>query len=206
MIELIVVIGIFVILSAILLVKFPVLGMQTRVNAAASEIIKQAKETMVNSVAVKELRTGIFPSYGIYFDTGTPNRFVIYADCVADDNADGTINNLDTFTYNPAATNCGGANGFVKNVDLDSRMKIKELRMISQGVTTLTNKAYVSFLRPEPSIWIANAAGTILDSGRLEVVVGDVSGIYEKRIAFWTTGGFEIIAGVIDENSFIIVP
>ena len=108
LIELIVVTSIIIVFSAILLTRLPVLSATAQLNKGVNDLVQVGLNTYSDSVSVKQFRSGIYPSYGIFLDTAFPRRILVFADCVADDNGDGILNDLDLFTYRPSALDCDG--------------------------------------------------------------------------------------------------
>lgn len=192
LIELIVVVGIIGIIASVVLVNVTSLGLQARVNAAANQILDVMKEARHDSVTIKEFKSNLFPSYGVYFDISTPRKIVVYADCVADDNKDNFLDNKDIFLFNPSATDCNGGNGFVKEINLDSNVRISEIRSISFGFTKTEPKLYLEFVRPEPTVWITLLDDTLLPAGKIEMDITDIQNKFKKTIIFWSSGQFAI--------------
>ncbi|OHA12894.1 MAG: hypothetical protein A2909_02110 [Candidatus Tagabacteria bacterium RIFCSPLOWO2_01_FULL_39_11] len=193
-IELLVVISVITIISAIILVSVSTLGIKTKVDVAVNLIFDAMKEARHNSVSIKEFNSNLFPSYGVYLDQTAPRRIIIYADCVVDDDNNNYIDDNDNFDYNQA--NCAGSN-FVKQIDLDSQVAIKEMRTLScvtgVCVTTVEQKIYLEYVRPEPLVWITRDDGfsrSLLEPGKIEIDLEDTSGKFQKKIIIWSTGQF----------------
>ena len=201
MIEVVISAGIIVLMSALILASIPTLRRQTKTNDAASTILVAAQDVREKSVATKKFfTTDKFPSYGAYFDTaaGSNKRVILYADCVDDDTGDGTLNNSDTFAYDPSSNACGAPspNGLVETRVLDPQVSIQQLRLIGP-VTTNVQRAYIEFVPPQPSIWISgwNPPGTVvtpLDYGELEITVQDDQSGNTRKVHLWTSGNMNI--------------
>lgn len=190
--ELLVVVGIIGLIASVVLINVTSLGLQARVNAAANQILDVMKETRHDSITVKEFKSNLFPSYGVYFDISTPRKVVVYADCLADDNKDNFLDDKDIFLFNPSSTDCNGENGFVKEINLDSKVKISEIRSISFGSTKTEPKIHLEFVRPEPIIWVTLSDDTLLAAGKIEMDVTDIQNKFKKTIIFWSSGQFAI--------------
>ncbi len=187
--EMIVVIGIIVVITLSVSINFSSFGAGTKTSAISEDTLTLIKETRQRSLAVKELgTTGLFPNYGLYFDTATPSQIIIYADCLSDDNGDEKLNNNDNFTYSAAGTNCAGGNGFVKTFTLQSPIQVRALRV--SGAASPSGKLYIEFVRPEPTVWIstANGAANVLENGTAEVDIGDSGGKFKKTLTFGNNG------------------
>jgi hypothetical protein len=136
----------------------------------------------------------------------------LYADCTADDNNDGVFDQNDRFTYTgstlypglssscPASSvSCPAcqSSGLIENRTLLYGAKITALRVYNSAGTLLLSpsRANVGYFRPEPTIWIAFinvSAQQVLDVGRLDIEITDVSGTIKKIISIGTTGRITI--------------
>ena len=190
--EMIVVVGIMGMVATIILTNIPGVTTSVRVNSAASTIMSTIKEVRHKSTSVKEFKSSLFPSYGVYFDMNEPQKIVVYADCIIDDNNDGIINDNDTFIYIPTALDCNGESGFVEEIFLGSHVRINEIRSISEGSTVVETRMYLEYVRPEPSVWISESNGIILPVGKMELDLTDTAGRITKTISFWSTGQISI--------------
>lgn len=196
--EILVVVGITTLMSALILARLPVLRMQTRVNTTAADIQRIIREARRRSTSIVEFRagSGMYPSYGVSFDSASPSQIILYADCVIDDNADGTIDSNDNFTFNPDPPyNCLGTNGLVQTVLLGTGVTIKAMRtFVSDPMSgTAQTKGAVEYLRPEPSIWISYGSGTLIGLGGLAIDIADATNTYKKTVVIWITGNIEIL-------------
>lgn len=197
LIELVVVIGIVSLISTIILIRFPALRLQTRVNVTAQKIVNSVREARRRSTSIVEFSpgTGLYPSYGIFFDTSSPTQIILYADCIFDDSGDGIIDNNDNFTYNSSSTSCNGTNGHVQTIPLESGVKITAMRTFTSNPIAGMNetKGAVEYLRPEPSIWVSDSTGTLIGVGGLAIDVADQNNTWKKTVVIWITGDVEIL-------------
>ena len=202
-IELVIVIGIVVTISLVMLTRLQALGTDARVKASADLVLNTLRDARNRSSSIREYAPGSnrFPTYGVYFDMATPQQIILYADCKIDDNGDGKIDDLDDFTYNPSSTNCAPdspANGLVQTIALDPGVRIKAIRKkdTATGPAVSQSRAYVEYLRPEPSIWISVAdpppTPTVLGVGLIEIDIGDASDAFQKTIVVWTSSNIQI--------------
>lgn len=204
LIEIIIVIGIAVIITTITLASLPALNAQSRTKAGAETALRTVRDARNRSVAIAEFPIGAatpsFPSYGAFFTITSPQQITLYADCKLDDTGNNVIDHNDDFRF--ATSVCpdppGPATGLVENILLDSRVKIKEIRRIVPGATTITQQtAHVEFLRPEPSSWISTEGSPapptiLLPLGRIEIDITDTNDTFTKTIVIWTTGHMEV--------------
>lgn len=198
LVELIVTIVILVFMVTVVLANTHNLGLNARVKASANLIVDTLKDTRSKSISVRQFNNASFPSYGVHLETANPRTITVYADCVADDNADGTINNLDTFRFISSSTQCGGTkpNGLDQQISLDANTRITAISATYPvgGVDVTTSESVVDleFLRPEPTIWISRGAGILIPVGKVEITVKDNGGKYQRKITFYSSGQFSI--------------
>ena len=192
LIEMVVVVAIIALMSGLILTRIPALRSQTAVNASVDTLLQTARDARLKSSTVEQLEaTGDFPAYGVYFDLSTPQQIVIYADCTIDDNKDGSLNQLDKFYYQ--ASECGGSS-VKKTTLLQAFTKISAIRTVSTSGSISDTKAYMEYVRPDPTIWLSdvnavNAANpNLLPYGHIEIDVSDMNGKFTKTIEFWTSG------------------
>lgn len=86
-IELVVTISVFVIVSTVLLANYGSFSSRSILDNLAHEIALTIREAQIYGISVQEFGSGsgIFPSYGINFRSVTPTSFVLYADTNDDD-------------------------------------------------------------------------------------------------------------------------
>jgi prepilin-type N-terminal cleavage/methylation domain-containing protein len=206
LLELLMVVAIMSIIAAVTLVRTDLLQSDAEINSAGQQIINMAKRARQQSISVSEYE-GIFPSYGLYFDTSEPNQFIIYANCIPDDNGDGKVDHDDNFGYNDlghsdchnAINDAGGSSpgpttaATVEVVELENRAKIKNIEIKIKNETPVSGLESVSvnYLRPEPTVWIAPIpqVGTekIVPVGYVKITIMDKAERYEKDIYFYTS-------------------
>ena len=195
--EILIVVGIIAVMSSLILARIPVLRMQTRVGTTAANIQRVIREAQRRSTSIVEFRagSGVYPSYGVFFDSANPAQIILYADCVIDDNPDGTVNNNDNFTFNQSSTNCVGTNGLIETVPFEAGLVIRAMRVFTVNPMSGTAQARVTveYLRPEPSIWISDQNGTVIGIVGVAIDISDTAGTYKKTIVIWITGNIEIL-------------
>lgn len=213
-VELLVVISIIGLISAITLANTGILSSNAKATAAANTIYDTMKKARHDSVAVRELNGNLFPSYGVEFNMSNPEKIIVYADCLINDKDDPSdvdppiINQRDEFWNDTSINTCAGSGDadFVEEVLLPYNAKIKEIRSIAPAFpaappVTLDiparnqteTEVYMEFVRPEPTIWITlGADGPLLKAGRVEIDVVDAAERSKKTIIFHSTGQFEI--------------
>jgi len=200
LVEMLVAIAIITIMVMLVLLNTNRTGSYEKVNAAANLIVDTTKETRSKAISVEQLATDVYPSYGVHMDKGA-SQIIVFADCIADDNADGTVNNLDTFSFSNSSNQCAPAspsNGLVKTETFPVGTKISAIRSFypqtANGalISHTESKVDILFLRPEPTIWITLASGLLLPVGRIEVDVTDSANRYLRTVTFYSTGEFSL--------------
>jgi len=87
LIELIVVVGIFVIITTVLLVNYTKFNSDIVLQNVAHHIALSVRQAQTYGLSVKGFGTGagaVFPGYGIYFNTTLPREFYLFADTDGD--------------------------------------------------------------------------------------------------------------------------
>lgn len=200
--ELIVVVAIIVLIASVILSRGQ--SSNAKARAATVTVLDTLKDVRQRSLSVRQFYTSdLFPNYGLGLDIGEPTNLRIYADCKADDNNDDLFDSTDRFTYDTSAqyplpkADCPPPqpSGFIEDKSFPSGAKIFAIRVYNSSGTEITpapSRAYVSYFRPEPTVWIAWLDGggsqQVLPVGRIEIDVGDVSGTVKRTVSVSTTG------------------
>lgn len=194
--EMLVAIAILTFIMAVVLSSTRRLTISSKVKAGAGVVIDTSKDTRSKAVSVKQYLGTLFPSYGLRFETASPTRIRVYADCVADDNGDKTVNNLDTFGFVQSSNQCSGTNGLVQDVQLTSGTRIRAIRSTYPvgGImqTNAETKVELLFMRPEPTVWMVNSAGALIPTGYIEIDISDTANTFTKTVRYYSTGQFFI--------------
>ncbi|MDP2668717.1 MAG: type II secretion system protein [bacterium] len=195
--EILIVVGIITLMSAMILARIPAIRMQARLSTTSSNIQRIIREAQRRSTSIVEFKagSGMYPSYGVFFDTASPAQIILYADCIIDDDGNGVVNNNDNFTFTQSSADCVGTNGLVKTELFEEGLMIKAVRIFSVNPASGTpqTKGSVEYLRPEPSIWISDQNGTLIGSGGMAIDIADETNTYKKTIVIWITGNIEIL-------------
>jgi prepilin-type N-terminal cleavage/methylation domain-containing protein len=119
LIEMLVVISIFTIMTAVVLANLPNFRERTALQLVAQKMSLTIREAQVYGVGVKSFDTD-FPSHGIHFDPISPNgkkSYVLFADKPSTDNNDYDVGN-----------NCGGSDTeCVTRYDLTGSVEIQSV-------------------------------------------------------------------------------
>ncbi len=93
MVELMISIGIFMLITGILLANFPSFSSKISLENLAYEIALSIREAQIYGLSVKQFGTGGFDyGYGIHFDNTDYNSFILFADINANQKYDSAIN------------------------------------------------------------------------------------------------------------------
>ncbi len=196
MIELIVTVGIFVMITTVVLASYPKFGSRIVLDNIAYQIALSIRQTQTYGLSVKEFSTvGVFPGYGIYFPfpANDNKSFTIFADIDGDNKYNlsgcGVVGSecLEKFTIQSSEmiyALCG-------NLKKDGIAKFSKISDISGVVGCGSiNSLHVSFTRPDPDANVtAYLGGTSYDSSYsdVEIVISNPRGDV-KTIVIWPTG------------------
>ena len=146
LVELLVVIGIVALLSALVTINWrgsqDNLALQ-RSAVKVSQDIKRAAELSLRGQSFS-CATGSITGYGIYFDIASPNSYLIFADC----------NNDQTYNAGPAG------DGVIPNA-----VAPLESGVIISAVTS--SAVSIVFVPPDPTVTIKNGSGAALLSAQI---------------------------------------
>jgi len=84
-IELLVTMSIIVLVSSLILAKYPDFSEQIALERASRQVNLAIREAQVRAMAIKEFKKesellGVFPAYGIYFNSAQNDEFILFAD------------------------------------------------------------------------------------------------------------------------------
>ncbi|MGM0629465.1 MAG: pilus assembly FimT family protein [Patescibacteria group bacterium] len=201
LIELLVVIAIIGIITSVTMLRADLVQSDAEVDAASRQIVNMAKRARQQSISVAEYR-GVFPSYGLHFDMSNPDEFIIYANCLADDNKDDEVDFNDNFAYNTNAhQTCHEEMGSlslgssvaaaVETFELKDNAFIYEIeKNIMDTGTSSVSSASVNYLRPEPTVWITTDVGgseDLMPVGYVKIIIRDKAEEFQEEITFYTS-------------------
>lgn len=161
LVELLVALGIFMLMTGAVLSNYRGYNTNALFSNASEDIVLALRQAQVYGVGVKKNITGICGgvsefdcSYGVYFSQGA-NSIIIFAD------ADGDR------VYTPAN------DSLVETILWENSISILGLSCdLFACVPTLAN---VTFKRPSPDAFIANASGQLVSYGALSVTLQDAN-------------------------------
>lgn len=193
LIELMVTVGIFVLLSTVALVNFRQVDNSLILQNVAHQVALVVRKAQISGISVQGIKSGtstVFPSYGVNFDiTGPPphNFFRLFADLPT---------GLGNGVFNGIA--CPGAivlgDECVQKYTLAEGYTIKELwgdKKTTPPGTSLTNLD-ITFRRPNPdALMIGNTGTPPSGFSDGEIVIQSRLG-QTKTIIIWKTGQISI--------------
>ncbi len=192
--ELIVAIGIFIVLTSVLLFNYNKFGNRLTLDILSHQIAGWIREAQVSAMSVRIDRTGAgkYPGYGVHFDATPANAFIYFADTYAPDKQ-----------YNAVSGACGAA-----LAECEKRIMIYQnnrVELICGAATTPPKPqgrcrtgfeellaADIVFTRPNPDANIIGRhlpAAPVATTSYSHVNITIVTPIgYRRTIGAWTTG------------------
>ena len=177
MVELLVTISIFVIVTGIVLVNFPSFSSKIALDNLAHEIALVVREAQVFGVASKESVVGssMFPTHGAHFDKSQNTNFILFADI--DDN-----------------NKYGGPSELIETFNIGRRNYVSEIcgYATSSSNCTPLDLLDLTFTRPNPEPAVVGRVGT---SEALfsyaTITITSPKGV-SRKIAVWSNGQIAI--------------
>lgn len=177
MVEVVILLGIFVLIAGIVLASFPRLSQRIGLQHSTQQLALALRRAQNMAFAVRQVSTPsgrvIPPAYGVFVARATPTSFVIFADLRG---TGGTSDGL----YRPAEDVA------VETVQLDRGITFGELVSDLGGANQRQEVVNISFSVPEARMAIANASLPVGESVEL-FLVGRVAN-YTKSVTVRTSG------------------
>jgi len=174
-VELIVVISIFTVISTLILINYPHFAQDSSLRGATQAMASAFQKTESLALGVGEFG-GFFPGFGIYFLRATPDEYIIFADQNLNGIYDGVSENKEVFK-------------------LTSFPKIAKLCVDTEtlppgdcsNITTLN----ILYLRPNPFITLLSNLG---EHSNVKIVLETPNG-NKRSVIVWISGQVEIKEG-----------
>ena len=159
LIELVIVIGIFTLISAVILANYPSFSHKISIQNLAHQIALEVRQAQVYGLSVKEtsLGTAVFPGYGVYFNQADNQSFILYAD---------SNNNK---KYDNPGTNCSLNVECLEKISIASGDNIKDICVydasnnkkcaVEATPAGQIDSLNIVFIRPDPDANIIGASG-----------------------------------------------
>lgn len=176
-IELIITMSVFALLSTVAIANFKNVDNSLVLRNVANQVALVIRKAQISGVSVMGIGTGaseVFPSYGAYFNTASPTTFILFADR--------NENKVYDASASPAE--------LVQRYTLAQGYTIKSLignqKTASPGSSA--NPLSITFTRPNPEATIRGGATSYSDA---EVVLQSKAGS-TKTIVVWRSGQISI--------------
>ena len=193
MLELIITLTIFLILTTVMLLDYNGINNRITLDTLAHQVAQWVRQTQVSAMGVRHVQSnaGIFPGYGLHFDRATPDRFTYFADL-------GSQNKR----YDPLAVgaNCGDVGEECEQIIMLPRgYQIEKLCSELANIAPVpgpdcstfsnSNNFDIVFTRPDPdaSIYGEYSVGNAASSSRAEIYLVSTKG-YRRAVEVWVTG------------------
>lgn len=198
-IEMLVAIGIFLLLSSPFLINYNTFNKRVTLDTLAHQIGQWVRDAQVSAMSVKnsQTQTGTFPGYGLHFDISTPDRFVYFADLDSDSQYDPPVGlakcgdigvecerEILLLQGNTIDSLCGDAGALIAI----------SAKCITVGADEASNVFDIVFTRPSLD---AEISGDLLgvsfptQYSRARITVASVTG-YTRVIEVWVTGQISV--------------
>jgi len=181
MMELVVVISIFVIISGMILADYPGFSERVALERTAQEIALSMREAETLALSVRESApgSGTFAGYGVHFSSASPREYILFVD----------------LPVGPGLPGNGVYDGVSEEIDhffIEKSPQIVDICVNTE--TSPPGNCSVSFvdivyLRPDPTITITSNLG---GHPEFSVMVQTPRRNYSKEIIAWITGQIEI--------------
>jgi prepilin-type N-terminal cleavage/methylation domain-containing protein len=193
LIEMIVAVAIFTIITSVLLFNYNNFNSRLNLDILVHQIAQWGRDTQVSAMSVRPSRTNVnsFSGFGLHFDMVTPKSFIYFAD----------LNGSKKYDPLEAGKKCGDAG--VECEKVINILKGNAIEKIcgypfisgSQGLCPAGFESLSSvdavFTRPNPDACVSGAgAGTCIYSHADITVVSPAK--YRHTIQVWTTGQISV--------------
>lgn len=190
LVELLVTISIFVVLTGVVLFsqfKFDSTILLTNLAYDTALTIRQAQTFGIN---IKEFADDKFVPYGVHFDKNAPTSFILFADLDGDNLFKGNTGK------------CNKDDGCVNRYNIKRGNYIKELCVGEYSLSTkscvnsggVLFKLDVTYRRPDPNAYITNGVrGDIELKSPVTIILSSKDGKDTRQVRVWENGLIEIV-------------
>lgn len=168
LVELFVVIFIMVLMLGIILPNYVARNKEMNLERSANllaQFLRKAVEKTMSAAEVGPANGKIIPEggYGLYFEIGSPDTIILFADCKIDGNPPNR-------SYDSTGDVCGQP-GFkfpeeVERIELEKEVKIESL-----VPTSAPNTLNITFQSPDPTVFIAGSE-TMFSQAEITLIAG----------------------------------
>jgi prepilin-type N-terminal cleavage/methylation domain-containing protein len=174
LIELLIVISIFIITTVLIFVNYSKFGSILSLKKTSQEIALSIREAQVYALGVKGkgLAMDVFPGYGIYFASTSPDSFLLFSD------------NDGNYYYSDE-------DEIVKEFKIETGDKIIDLCGADElGEICELDQLNIVFKRPDPIVRLNDGAGNPFSN--VKIKVRSLRGGNEKIINVWISGQISV--------------
>jgi type II secretory pathway pseudopilin PulG len=192
MIEMVVSVGIFVVMTTLVLANYQKFLSTISLSTLASEIAVSVRQAQVYGQNVREFGSGsnIFPPYGIFFDGTIGNSFIFFVDILDEDKRYAGV------PCDAVGTEC------LEKFNIQSRANIVSLcgnvKTDGKTINDITAECGLSsldiaFTRPNPEASIIGVLdGTAKVYSDAEIVIGAPGDTTQKTVVVWSSGQISV--------------
>lgn len=173
LVELMVSISIFTIISIGLFINYPKFREGISLKRTVQEIALSVREAQVSAISVKE-SGGKFPGYGVYFDVNSPSSFILFVDFDGDGEYSGEFEKEKKIE--------------IKTTDIIYKLCVGE--KTTQTPDCNLSKINIVYYRPGPKV-VFKGGGVDYSNRDLEIVIRSLDET-ERRVIIWPTGQIEV--------------
>ena len=190
LVELLVTITIFVILTGVVLFNQSQFNSTILLTNLAYDTALTVRQAQTYGINIKGFNGGTqFVPYGAHFETGTNNKsFILFADILYTD-LDKTAHPYSSITL----STCDTAKGCVSRYNIQRGNYISKLEVLnSSGVTSTVNKLDILFQRPNPDALIYGHGSTGTSYVKATIYLTSSDGSRSRRIEVQSNGLIQI--------------
>lgn len=190
LVELLVTISIFVILTGVVLFnqqKFNSTILLTNLAYDTALTIRQAQNYGINIREFDSGTGGVFVPYGVHFNKTAPKSFILFADTNFLISSPSLLN-----VYNGATSTCSNSGGCVNRYSIKRGNYIFDLKVTDDGGReTSVSKLNIIFKRPDPDAIIYGANGGV-KYAKASIILKGVDGESIRTVNVQKNGLIEI--------------
>ncbi len=182
LVEILVVISIFIIITSLILANYPSFNDRLDLTRAVQTITLSLRQAQAYGSAVKEFNTAsnCFPGYGINFQLSSPQDYFLFADVNANGRYDSNISSV-----------CNGATTeLIQRFHIETKSKIFNIcgnqKTASPGACNISSLTVI-YLRSAIGLNITIKDNNGNNYADAEVVIRSARGV-DKKVVFWVSG------------------
>lgn len=165
--ELLITMTIFVTLSVVLLVNYNTVSVRMALDNEAQEVALWVREAQAYATGVRAQGGTLYATYGIYVDSTTPDRFVMFVDKFD------AMGNFSTPNrrYDANASVCGSVGSeCLKTVILPAGIRLSAITVANPLPPTATQSVHIAYTRPNPDALITDTLGAISGQASVQII------------------------------------